>query len=80
MKQPISSSRAKILKYIVEVVDFQGYPPTVREIGAEVGLSSPASVHQHLDALVLGGYLQRAEGKARALWVTPLGRKIVETI
>lgn len=77
MTASMNSSRIKILQYIVSVVDKQGFPPTVREIGDAVGLSSPSSVHQHLDALQAGGYIQRDQYKARALWVTPLGRKVI---
>ena len=47
----------------------QGYPPSVREIGEAVGLSSPSTVHAHLAALQDKGYLRRDPSKPRAIEV-----------
>src|SRR5882724_2736100 len=47
-----------------------GYPPSVREIGEAVGLSSPSTVHAHLAALQDKGYLHRDPSKPRAIEVT----------
>ncbi|MBN1629183.1 MAG: transcriptional repressor LexA [Thermoleophilia bacterium] len=59
----------RILEVIEEAVRSQGYPPTVREIGAAVGLCSPASVQGHLSALEEMGYIRRGSAKRRALEV-----------
>ncbi len=59
----------QILEVIEEAVKAQGYPPTVREIGAAVGLCSPASVQGHLSALEAMGYIRRGNSKRRALEV-----------
>ncbi len=59
----------RILQVIEEAVREQGYPPTVREIGAAVGLCSPASVQGHLTALEAMGYIRRGSAKRRALEV-----------
>jgi repressor LexA len=59
----------KILRVIEEAVREQGYPPTVREIGAAVGLCSPASVQSHLASLEAKGYIRRGPSKRRALEV-----------
>lgn len=56
-----------ILRFIEETVQRVGYPPTVREIGAAVGLCSPASVQSHLAALEAKGYIRRGQAKRRAL-------------
>jgi repressor LexA len=48
-------------------VDSHGYPPTVREIGARVGLASPSTVHAHLANLERAGLLKRDPTKPRAL-------------
>jgi repressor LexA len=64
----------QILKVIEDTVREQGYPPTVREIGAKVGLMSPASVQGHLAALETRGYIRRGASKRRALEVTRSGR------
>lgn len=57
----------RILQFIEETVAQQGYPPTVREIGAAVGLCSPASVQSHLAALEAKGLIRRGQSKRRAL-------------
>ncbi len=57
----------RILEVIEETVRLQGYPPTVREIGAAVGLCSPASVQGHLATLEAMGYIRRGSSKRRAL-------------
>jgi repressor LexA len=59
----------KILQVIEQAVTEQGYPPTVREIGAAVGLCSPASVQSHLASLEAKGYIRRGSSKRRALEV-----------
>ena len=47
----------------------RGYPPSVREIGESVGLTSPSTVHSHLATLERLGYLRRDPSKPRALEV-----------
>jgi repressor LexA len=64
-----------ILQMIEDSVRQNGYPPTVREIGAAVGLCSPASVHGHLAALEAQGYIRRGgPSKRRALEITKPSR------
>jgi repressor LexA len=65
----LQDKQRQILQVIEEAVRSQGYPPTVREIGAAVGLSSPASVQGHLSALESMGYVRRGSAKRRALEV-----------
>jgi repressor LexA len=58
---------------ILEVIDRHmrdhGYPPSVREIGEAVGLTSPSTVHNHLSTLQRLGYLRRDPTKPRAIEV-----------
>lgn len=68
----LSSKQLNILKSIYTAIKDNGYPPTVREIGQEVGLASPSTVHGHLSRLEKNGYLYRDENKTRALELTPL--------
>jgi repressor LexA len=67
-----------ILRVIRESVDERGYPPSVREIGEGVGLTSPSSVAHQLASLERLGYLRRDPHRPRALMVAepglPLGR------
>lgn len=65
----LSSRQTEILRMIEESLLAQGYPPTVREIGQAVGLSSPASVQNHLATLEEKGYIRRGAAKRRAIEV-----------
>jgi repressor LexA len=65
----ISDRQRQILELIATTVQRRGYPPSVREIGEAVGLSSPSTVHSHLSALVDAGYLRRDPTKPRAIEV-----------
>ena len=59
----------QVLEFIDSEVRRRGYPPSVREIGEAVGLSSPSTVHAHLAALQDKGYLRRDPSKPRAIEV-----------
>ena len=63
----ISAKQQQILDYISSYSLEHGYPPSVREIGAEMGLRSPSTVHAHLKKLQEAGYLEPNEHKSRAL-------------
>ncbi|MFM7059909.1 MAG: transcriptional repressor LexA [Actinomycetes bacterium] len=67
---PLTARQQQVLAYIDEVVRHRGYPPSVREIGEAVGLSSSSTVHAHLAALQDKGYLRRDPSKPRAMEVT----------
>ena len=58
-----------ILEFIESAQRARGYPPSVREIGAAVGLTSPSTVHSHLARLQDLGYLRRDPSKPRAIEV-----------
>jgi repressor LexA len=61
--------RQQILDFIAECLRERGYPPSVREIGEAVGLTSSSTVHTHLAVLQREGYLQRDPTKPRAIQV-----------
>jgi repressor LexA len=63
----LTARQQQIWNFLVEYVDRHGYPPTVREIGEEVGLASPSTVHAHLANLERAGLLRRDPTKPRAL-------------
>ena len=63
----LTARQQEIWQFLVDYVDRHGYPPTVREIGAEVGLASPSTVHAHLANLERAGLLRRDPTKPRAL-------------
>lgn len=65
--EKLTTRQNEILQYIKKYIASHGYPPTVREIGKAIGLSSPATIHSHLKNLELGGYIKKNETKNRAL-------------
>lgn len=65
----LSRMQHRILEFISDQAATCGYPPTVREIGAHVGLASTAGVHHQLVELELKGYLRRVHGRPRAIQV-----------
>ncbi|GAB3446647.1 transcriptional repressor LexA [Phycicoccus ginsengisoli] len=59
----------KVLEVIRNSVDRRGYPPSLREIGEAVGLTSPSSVAHQLATLERKGYLRRDPNRPRAIEV-----------
>ncbi|MGI6629058.1 MAG: transcriptional repressor LexA [Bacillota bacterium] len=70
MYEDLSERQVNILKYIKKEIKSKGYPPSVREIGEAVGLSSSSTVHGHLNVLEQKGYIRRDPTKPRAIEVT----------
>lgn len=65
----LTKRQREIFDYIGKYTDKMGYPPTVREIGEAVGLTSSSTVHVHLANLEKAGVLRRDPSKPRALEV-----------
>lgn len=65
----LTARQREILGYIDDTIRDRGYPPSVREIGTAVGLTSPSTVHSHLNTLQRLGYLRRDPTKPRAIEV-----------
>jgi len=65
----LTPRQREILEMIEQHMRDHGYPPSVREIGEAVGLTSPSTVHAHLNALQRRGYLRRDPTKPRAIEV-----------
>ena len=65
----LTAKRKEILDFIAEQQSRRGFPPSVREIGEAVGLTSSSTVHAHLATLQRLGYLQRDPTKPRAIEV-----------
>jgi len=65
----MTDRQRQVLTYIDAIIRERGYPPSVREIGKAVGLTSPSTVHSHLNSLQKMGYLKRDPTKPRAIEV-----------
>lgn len=65
--QGLTERQQQVLHYIRQSITERGYPPTLREIGAHMGIRSTNGVNDHLRALERKGYLTREDMKSRAL-------------
>ncbi len=74
----LTKRQQEIWEFLIAYADDHGYPPTVREIGEQVGLASPSTVHAHLANLERAGLIKRDPTKPRALELT--GRVKPETV
>jgi repressor LexA len=63
--------KQRIVDYIAATLREHGYPPSVREIAAAVGLASTSAVHHHISALEREGILERDATQSRALRLKP---------
>lgn len=68
-KRHLTDKQESILRYIQSAIAQQGYPPTMREMGDAVGLSSLSSVSHQLTQLELAGYIRRDANRPRTLEV-----------
>ena len=66
----VYDAKEKIYRFIIDGIERNGYPPTVREICSGVGLASPASVHRYLRMLTEEGLLSADPNKKRAYAVS----------
>ncbi|MDR7400708.1 MAG: transcriptional repressor LexA [Armatimonadota bacterium] len=67
MSKGLTRRQREILAFVQRYTDAHGYPPSVREIGQALGLTSSSTVHSHLSALEKKGYIRRDPSKPRAL-------------
>jgi len=65
--EKLTKRQNDILDVLKKFIANHGYPPTVREIGKELSLSSPATTHFHLNRLEDKGYIRKNESKNRAM-------------
>lgn len=84
VKGKLSDRQQRMLTFIEEFSAESGYPPSIREIGSNVGISSTSVVNYNLNRLVDEGYLSRDKNVSRGLRLTDkfaqVSRQIVETI
>jgi len=66
-KLELNKREKAILRFVEKQINANGYPPSVREIGKAVGLSSTATVHGYLSRLEDKGYIKKETQKGRTL-------------
>ena len=69
MSDGLSERQRQVLQFINEEIRLKGYPPSVREIGEAIGLSSSSTVHGHMARLEEKGFIRRDPTKPRAIEV-----------
>ena len=65
--EKLTEKQKQMLETLKKFIAKNGYPPTVRELGKELDLSSPATTHFHLSKLESKGYITKGKGKNRTL-------------
>ena len=65
--EKLTGRQKDILQVLKKLIANNGYPPTVREIGEEAHLSSPATIHFHLKKLEEKGYIKKGDNKNRTI-------------
>ena len=65
--EKLTKRQEDILDYIKKYIVAHGFPPTIREIGAALNLSSPATIHAHLANLEKKGFIKKQDSKNRTL-------------
>ena len=68
-REKMTDREQSVIEGIIRYQDEHGYAPTIRELGASVGLSSPSSVFLHLKALERKGYITRMPAVPRMIMV-----------
>ncbi len=66
-EKKLTARQAAVLDFITDHISDEGFPPTIREIGDHLGISSTNGVNDHLKALERKGYLLREDAKSRAI-------------
>ena len=66
-KKELTKKQTEVLDYIKKYTATHGYPPAIREIGAGLGLSSPATVHTHVKKLEEAGVIKTSSNKFRTI-------------
>ena len=77
-REKLTHRQAEVLEIIHRAIGRDGFPPTIREIGVELGIRSTNGVNDHLKALERKGYLTREEAKSRSLVPVDLRDDLVE--
>jgi repressor LexA len=72
----VTTKQKRVLQAILDFTKENRYPPTVRELGAKLGLSSSSTVHSYLERLKLHGLITWEEGSIRTLKVVEKSEKV----
>jgi repressor LexA len=68
--EPLTKRQAQILEYVTQYIEDNNYAPSYREIGHHFGLSSTATIAEHIESLKQKGHLSHEENLARSIQPT----------
>ena len=71
MGEQLTKRQRQILDFITDFTNDNSYAPSLREIGDHFGLSSPATIHAHIEALQKKGLLKKSFNEARSIEIIP---------
>jgi repressor LexA len=77
---PLTARQREVLNLIRTTIRTKGYPPTVREIGANLGMNSPNAVTRHLSELERKGYVRRSGATRRTMTLVEVENHVRKTI
>ena len=69
---PLTPKQRKVLEFVKRYSEKHEFAPSLQEICKHLGVSSPATVHEHLSALASKGFLEREKNQKRSITLTPL--------
>lgn len=76
-EKDLSQRQAEMLSFIIDSTDYKGYPPTIREIGRAIGISSTSVVNYNLSRLCKSGDIEKDPVRARGIRIPRTTREIV---
>ena len=79
-KKQLTDRQSRMLEFIQQFSEENGYPPSIRQIGKNVGISSTSVVNYNLNRLVEEGYLSRDQNVSRGLRLTEKFLKVAEPL
>ncbi len=80
MQQKLTKKQAEILAFIGDFIRDHGYAPSYREVAAHLGISSPATVHEHIKNLERKGFLTSDPDSARSIEIEPSFMNVAKAI
>jgi len=80
MGENLTKRQRQILDFVTDFIKDYGYAPSIREIGENFDLSSPATIHAHLENLKKKGFLKMSHNEARSIELIPTITNWVQAI
>lgn len=80
MGNQLTKRQRQILDFVTSFINSNGYAPSIREIGQEFDLTSPATIHVHLENLKKKGFLKNSFNEARSIELIQINANIAEAI